>query len=200
VQQRVRAAASTRHSESAARVLSLIGLPPVLALPMSLLAAVRAGASISTTTSVIAFLFAGCVLPTALTIGLVRTGRVSALDLRERGERILPSTVTAAACACAAGVLVAQGAPHSVSHLAVGISIQMALLALLTTRWKVSYHTASASALMLVGYSATSSGALTLLLLLLAMSIAWARVYQRRHTLAQVLVGALTAAPIALLT
>jgi membrane-associated phospholipid phosphatase len=41
---------------------------------------------------------------------------------------------------------------------------------------------------------------LTLALLLLAVSIAWARVYQRRHTLAQVAIGALTAMPIALLT
>jgi hypothetical protein len=167
---------------------------------MALLAGARAGGSFGTLLSISGFLIAGCVLPTLLTIALVRAGRASALDLKDRAERILPSSVTAGGCAVAAWALIASDAPHSVSNLALAIAIQMAVLALLTMRWKVSYHTASASALMLVGRSATGSGVLTLVLLLLAISIGWARIYRRRHTLAQVAVGALTAVPIALLT
>jgi hypothetical protein len=169
-------------------------------LPTALLAALHAGGSVGTGLSVIAFLVTGCVIPTVLTVLLVRSGRATAFDLRERSERLLPSAVTAGCCAAMALILSRLGAPLSICNLALAIAIQMALLACLTLRWKVSYHAASASALVLVSYSANGTGLLTIALLVLAMSIAWARVYQRRHTLAQVAVGALTAMPIALLT
>lgn len=171
-----------------------------MALPTAFLAAVHAGGTVSTGLSVAAFLLTGCVIPTLLTIVLVRSGRASAFDLRERGDRLLPSGVTAACCAGTAWALSRLGAPLSICNLTLAIAIQMALLACLTLRWKVSYHAAAASALVLVSYSASGTGVLTLALLVLAMSIAWARVYQRRHTLAQVAVGALTAMPIVLLT
>jgi hypothetical protein len=169
-------------------------------LPTAFLAAVHAGGSLGTDLSVGAFLLTGCVVPTVLTLLLVRGGRATAIDLRERSERLLPASVTAGCCAGMAWVLSKVGAPLSISNLALAIAIQMALLACLTLRWKVSYHAAAASALVLVSYSASGTGLLTLALLALAVSIAWARVYQRRHTLAQVAVGALTAMPIALLT
>jgi membrane-associated phospholipid phosphatase len=165
-----------------------------------LLAGARSGPTLTTALSIGGFLLTGCVLPTLLIICLVRCGRVSALDLRERSERLLPSAVTALGCAAAAWVLARAGASRGIADLALAISIQMALLALLTTRWKVSYHTASASALVLVSRTATTNLVLSLLLLALAVSIGWARVYQRRHTPAQVAVGALTALPIALFT
>lgn len=165
-----------------------------------MLAALHAGGSLGTDLSVGAFLLTGCVIPTALTLALLRTGRATAFDLRERTERVLPSAVTAGGCASAALVLSRIGAPLSISNLAFAVSIQMAVLACLTLRWKVSYHAASATALVLVAHSSSGSLWLTVALLALAMSIAWARVYQRRHTLAQVAVGALTAMPIAVLT
>jgi hypothetical protein len=167
---------------------------------MAVLVGARAGPSLATLLGIGGFMMVGCVVPSALILTLVRIGRASAVDLRERSERVLPSLVTAAGCATAAWLLNTLDAPPGLSNLALAIAIQMAVLALITTRWKVSYHTASASALMLVGRSATSSGILTLLLFVLATGIAWARIYQRRHTIAQVAVGALTAAPIALLT
>jgi hypothetical protein len=171
----------------------------VLALPTALLAAQHAGGSPATGLSVAAFLLTGCVIPTTLTLALVRVGRATAFDLRERSERLLPAAVTAGCCASMAWLLARMGAPQSICNLAVAVAIQMALLACLTLRWKVSYHAASASTLVLVSYSASGTGLLTLGFVALAMSIAWARVYQRRHTLAQVAVGALTAIPIAML-
>jgi hypothetical protein len=196
----MRVAVSQRPSDSIASVLSFVGLPPVLALPAAVLATVRSGGSLSATVSVIGFLIAGCLLPTLLIVFLIRRGRASTLDLRERGERVLPAAATACTCAAAALVLTQASAPRGVSNLALAVSIQMALLALITTRWKVSYHMASASALVLISRSATPSGLLPMMLVVLAISIGWARVYQRRHTLAQVVVGALTALPIALLS
>ncbi|MBV9134060.1 MAG: hypothetical protein JO318_15265, partial [Chloroflexi bacterium] len=88
------ASASATRFEVAARVLSLIGLPPVLALPTALLAGARAGGTFAGDVSVVCFLCTGCLVPTALTVWLLRRGRVSALDLRERSDTLLPSGVT----------------------------------------------------------------------------------------------------------
>lgn len=195
----MRVSLSRPRSESAARVFSFVGLPPILALPTALLAGVRAGGTLGAALSVGGFLITSCLLPTLLTVALVRAGRASTFDLRERRDRLLPSLATAGGCACAWGLLVYAAAPPTITRLALAVSIQMAVLALLTVRWKVSYHTASASALVVVGHSATG-WLLTLVLLILALCIGWARIYQRRHTLTQVAIGALTAAPIALLT
>ena len=172
----------------------------MLAVPTALLAAIHAGGTPGTGLSVAAFLLTGCVIPTALTLALVRTGRASAVDLRVRSERLLPAAVTAGCCAAMAWLLSRFGAPPSIRGLALAISIQMAVLACLTLRWKVSYHAASASSLVLVAYWASGAGPLTLALLAMAVGIAWARVYQRRHTPAQVVVGALTALPIVFLS
>lgn len=193
---RVAISGPTSHPETIARVLSLIGLPPVLALPTAMLAGMRAGATLGTALSVTGFLISGCVLPTVLTLYLIRCGRVSAFDLRDRAERILPSAVTAAGCISASLGLALAGAPRPISDLALAISIQMAILAALTLRWKVSYHMASAAALVVVGRAATPNVLITLALLLLAIGIGWARVHQRRHSIVQVLVGAATALPV----
>jgi putative transposase len=83
--------------------------------------------------------------------------------------------------------------------LILGVACQMVLLAVLTTRWKVSYHAASACALAVVSRMHEPLG-LTLALICLAVCISWARIHLGRHTLGQVAAGAMTAAPIALLT
>jgi membrane-associated phospholipid phosphatase len=62
----------------------------------------------------------------------------------------------------------------------------------------VSYHSASAAALVLVSRP-LENASLTLAFLLLACLVGWARVYQGRHTVSQVLVGALTTLPIGML-
>lgn len=191
--------ASAPQPDFAARVLSLVGLPPVLALPTACLAGLRAGASPNVVLGIAGLLVSGCVLPTLLTVVLARNGQISAIDLRERTDRLIPSFATAIGCLIAWTVLPRFGAPPAITNLALGVALQMALLALLTTRWKVSYHAASAGVLVVVS-SPLSSVALTCALSTLAVCIAWARIHRRRHTLAQVIVGALTALTVAVLT
>ena len=136
----------------------------MLALPTAVLATLHVGPTLGATLSILSFLAIGCVLPTLLVVSLVRRGRASTLDLRERSDRVLPPATTAMGCACAALFLTQTGAPRGVINLALAISMQMALLALITTRWKVSYHTASASALVLVSRLAAPGGVLPRLL------------------------------------
>lgn len=191
--------ASAPQPDFAARVLSLVGLPPVLALPTACLAGLGAGASPNAALGIAGLLVSGCVLPTVLTVALARRGHLSNIDLRERTDRLIPSCATAVGCLIAWTALPYVGTPTAITHLALGIALQMAFLALLTTRWKVSYHAASAGVLVVVS-SPLSSVALTSALSMLAVCIAWSRIYRRRHTLAQVVVGALSAVTVAVLT
>jgi hypothetical protein len=185
--------------DAAARVLSIVGLPPVLAVPTALLAGLSAGGFPSTVPSLAELLLAACLVPTVFTIVLFRSGRTSSLDLRERAERLAPSVVTASCCCVAWLVMQLSGAPRSLTLLAIALCAQMVLLALLTMRWKVSYHAASAGALVVVSHALGNTG-LTCALLAMALSIGWARVHQGRHTPAQVAIGALTCAPLALVS
>jgi len=192
----VRQFSSLVGSQSAARIFSIVGLPPVLAFPTAFLAANgQPGGAVAVSVLVIC----GCIIPTAITVALFRTGRTFTLDLRERGERALPSAATAIGCAATWGWLQMSGAPSSISALTLGVAVQMALLAVLTMRWKVSYHSASACLLAAVSRMHQPPG-ITLALICLAVCVAWSRVHLGRHTLAQVAAGALTAAPFALLT
>src|SRR5262249_6942491 len=145
---RMRVAASVSRSELVARFLSVIGLPPVLAFPTALLVGMRTGGDAAL--SITALLLSGCLVPTGITIALFRAGRTSSLDLKDRRDRAIPSVVTACGCVSAWYWMWMSDAPHSVAQLALGSAVQMALLACLTLRWKVSYHAASAFALVMV--------------------------------------------------
>ena len=182
-----------------AHVLSVLGSPPLLALPIAFLAGLRAGGYPGMTTSVVALVLWVSVVPTLVTVALFRAGRTSTLELRDRRDRLIPSAVTAGCCLAALVQLQLAGVPPAVSRLTIGVGVQMTLLLILTRYWKVSYHTAVAASLVVVSRS-LDNPALTVGLLVLALSVAWARIYRRRHTVAQVAVGALTMAPVALLT
>jgi membrane-associated phospholipid phosphatase len=182
-----------------AHLLSILGAPPVLALPIAFLAGLRAGGYPRMTTSVVELVVWVSVLPTLVTFALFRAGRTSTLELRDRGDRVVPCAVTAACCVAALVQLQLSDVPVIVSRLTIGVGVQMSLLLLLTLYWKVSYHAAVAASLVVVGRS-FDNPSLTIGLLLLALCIGWARVYRRRHTVAQVAAGMLTMAPVALLS
>jgi hypothetical protein len=191
--------ASSDRFDRAAHILSIFGSPPLLALPIAFLAGLRGGGYPSSTPSVIELLLSACAIPSLFALILFRTGATRTLDLAEREDRFLPSVVTAGSCAAAWVLLSTSGADASLSSLAIGISAQMALLAVLTTRWKVSYHSASAAALVVVSRT-LGVHQLTLVCLLVAVSVGWARIHKRRHSLAEVTAGALTSIPIVAVT
>ena len=194
----MRAAANQSAFDSAAHVLSIVGSPPALALPIAGLLALRAAGKPTALPSIAELLLVACVLPTIFTFLLFRAGLTSSIDLRERRDRALPSGMTALSCVVGWMLLRLSAAPPEVSNLAIAVAAQMAALALLTTRWKVSYHAACAAALVAVSRPLDNTS-LTLAFLLLAFCVGWARVYQGRHTVPQVIVGALTTLPIGML-
>lgn len=194
----MRAAVNRNAFDSVATVLSIVGSPPVLAFAIALLVALRTAGRPTVLPSVAELLLAACVLPTVSTLALFRAGVTSTLDLRDRSERAIPSAITALCCSLGYVFMRLSGAAPDVANLAIALAAQMAALAILTTRWKVSYHAATAAALVAVSRP-LDNGSLTLSLVVLACSIGWARVYLGRHTLNQVVIGALTTLPISVL-
>ena len=194
----MRAAVNPSAFNSAAHVLSIVGSPPALAFPIAALLALRTAGRPTVLPSIAELLLIACVVPATFTFILFRTGVTRTIDLRERTDRTLPSTITALCCLVGWILLRMSAAAPDISNLAIGVAAQMAALALLTTRWKVSYHTACAAALVMVSRPLDNTS-LTTAFLLLACCVGWARVYQGRHTVPQVIAGALTTLPIGML-
>lgn len=162
--------------------------PPVLGVALFLLAAYLLATPA-------AWLWAGGYLALAvgapcLYIGwLVRRGKLADFHLPVRSQRIRPLLCSTLCAGCAWLVLWAGAAPPLIQLLAGASTLQTILFLIITLHWKISLHSAVAAnlawvALLLLGGIAAPALALVPL-------VAWARVYLRRHTVAQTAAGAL---------
>ncbi|HZJ02151.1 MAG TPA: phosphatase PAP2 family protein, partial [Thermoleophilia bacterium] len=120
-----------------------------------------------------------------------------------RTERLAPLLVTLTWAGIALLAALLLGAPPGVTvALSVAFVNGMVLLSI-TYWWKISFHTATLAASVLV--LAQQFGQVALLGLLLVAAVGWSRVRLGRHTVAQVLAGTavsllVTSAALAFLT
>ena len=128
-----------------------------------------------------------CVLPFGILLALVRAGRVVDHHVSERAQRA-PVLVMALACIAAGLALLAVlRAPASVLAMAVALVAGVAAMALVSLRWKISGHSASAAtAALSLGFLLGAEWWWTLAAVPL---VGWARVTLGTHTLAEVLAG-----------
>ncbi|GAB2946607.1 hypothetical protein GCM10027048_09470 [Hymenobacter coalescens] len=148
-------------------------------------------------------------LPGLATWGLVRSGRISSVELAERRQRPLPLLLTAASFAAATALtLYAPAYRAPLLSLLLGAMTTAALLTfLITFWWKISAHGVGMggalgllTALLLRPYPLGAAGAAYwAAALLLAGAVAWARLKRRAHTPAQVAAGLLLGGVVALL-
>ena len=137
---------------------------------------------------VVAALFAA-VLPTAFISRGVRRGRWADRNVGARRPRLMVLGFILASVAAGLAVLALGGAPAQLTWYFGCMLASVAVLAAITTAWKISIH------------CAVASGAVTLLALmygpwvtpgsLLVAVTAWSRVELRDHTRAQVVAGTL---------
>ncbi len=172
-----------------ARVVSDVFSPPVLAVVIAVLGALLV-AQPGAWRFVLVFVGVGILAPIFDVIWLLRTGRISDFHLTKRSERIRPFVVSTAATTLAMVILWALGAPALLIWLAVAALAQTLLLFVLTLRWKVSIHAATSGAFAALVTLAWGIRPATGLVVLLIPVVGWARIHLRRHTLAQVVVGA----------
>ena len=174
-----------------AQVVSGVGSPPVVASAAILVTALR-GTSAHTASAQAVLWAVGQVALSVLApfwyvVWLVKRGDITDVDVRLRKQRIGPLLVTVACTGVAWMGLWMGGAPRGLIWVAGGMWLQGLMILGITSRWKISVHTATAAA-------ATTWSSLLLQTplpaLLVVPLVAWSRVWLRRHTVLQTVAGA----------
>jgi membrane-associated phospholipid phosphatase len=120
---------------------------------------------------------------------LKRRGRVESMDIKVREQRLNPLLVGAASYFLGFMVLLALGAPAIVQGLMFCYATNTLLVVLITRWWKVSVHTTAIGGPIAALFF--QFGSVVAPLLVLVPLVGGSRVVLRRHTVAQVLVGAI---------
>jgi membrane-associated phospholipid phosphatase len=136
--------------------------------------------------------------PVAYIVISLRRGTITDLHMYRRQERHRPFLIGVSGALVAWGLLAAFGAPLAVRRLALFDAVLLSVLGLINVWWQISIHGAA-----IVG-AVTISGVVfglpvALYFSPLVLLVGWARLYLRRHTVRQVLAGALLGALVALL-
>ena len=187
---------SSRRSrpEALAHAISLLFLPPLVAIATFAVLSVHLSASPGDAIlfAVVASLFVA-IIPVAYIVWMVRQARVfGGIDLRIRQERQAPYLLAAASSGVGDAALWAGGAPGPHVVLASLYGVSAILLAVINRRWKISAHAAGAG--IGLGTMVTAFGVPALPLALLLPAVCWARVRIHMHSRAQVVAGAMLGA------
>jgi membrane-associated phospholipid phosphatase len=123
------------------------------------------------------------------------TGHVTDINLSERDERLRPLALALTGAVIGTIFLFKKEAPTPIILVGVTLICELTVVILITLFWKISLHSLTLSSvitlflLFFTGYAA--------FLYLLLIPVAWARIWRKRHTLNQTLMGAAAGAIIA---
>ncbi len=132
------------------------------------------------------------VLPTLFISRGVRRGRWSDRNVGARRPRLLVLAFITASVAAGLTLLLVLGAPRLLTGYLAFMLGSVAVLAVITTVWKISIHCAVAAGSVTI--LALTYGPLVLLGYALVAVLGWARVEVKDHTVAQVVAGSLLGA------
>ena len=132
------------------------------------------------------------VLPTVFISRGVRHGRWSDRNVGARRPRLLVLAFITASVAAGLILLLVLGAPPLLTGYLAFMLASVAVLAAITTVWKISIHCAVASGSVMI--LALTYGPLVLCGYVLVGVLGWARVVVRDHSVAQVVAGSVLGA------
>jgi membrane-associated phospholipid phosphatase len=132
------------------------------------------------------------VLPTVFIAYGIRRGRWSDRNVGARRPRLIVLAFITASVAAGLILLVALGAPRMLTGYLAFMLASVAVLAAITTAWKISIHCAVASGSVAV--LALTYGPLVLGGYALVALLGWSRVALKDHTIAQVVAGSVLGA------
>lgn len=138
------------------------------------------------------------VLPTVFVDYGIRHGRFADRNVGDRRPRLLLLGFITASVAAGLILLVTLGAPRLLTGYLAFMLASVAVLALITTVWKISIHCAVASGS--VAILALTYGPFVLAAYLLVALLGWSRVALGDHTVAQAVGGTVLGAAAAALT
>lgn len=173
-----------------ATVLTEIASPGVLITVQVLLAAWHSTPSVRSAAAfgLLAVAFAS-IIPMSYVVFGARIGRWANHHIPVRRHRLVPMCVGLASLVCGALVLTAAGAPWYLTKVMIINVVGLAALTVITVSWKVSAHTAMATATVTMLFFV--AGPPAAILVPAPLATGWSRLRLRAHTPAQVAVGAL---------
>lgn len=138
------------------------------------------------------YLLIALVLPICFIAWQFMRGHILSLEMHLRSERVQPYLVSLL-CSLAAWLWLRLGMAPALLTVLAGVGVvQVALMLAVTLFWKISAHSASVAGLAMLALSLF--GAVALPLVVLVPAVGWARVNLCRHSLMQVVAGALLGA------
>lgn len=171
-----------------AKIISDVLSPPVITLLGTILFAFYLGTSqalLWTGLYLVIVLF----IPVGYIIYLVKKGKVTDFHLRVREERFKPLLVIIGCSIVGWTMVLLSPAPYQLKAVS-GIGVlQILVIFLITTKWKISGHSSAISSFTLMVYGLFGATTITLPVFLAVPLVAWARVRIKRHTLMQTIAG-----------
>ncbi|MBN1878465.1 MAG: phosphatase PAP2 family protein [Anaerolineae bacterium] len=168
--------------------ISQLASPPMLALlALVLINTTLALPTIWMWSSV--YLVFTLVLPLTYILIQVRKGNITDIDIQLREQRHRPFLLLIAGGILAWFAMILGSAPAVMTTIAGAVLIQSLCIFLITLRWKISVHSATATAISVLVLKVLGPSAAPV-----AISVplvAWSRVKLRRHTPAQTFAGVL---------
>lgn len=119
----------------------------------------------------------------------VRTGKLSDMDVSIRAQRVGPFVFTTVSEMIGLLILIQLHAPKNLLTLLLATTLTTGLLMIITLWWKISIHSSTLSGA--VSMLTVLYGPFLLASFLLVALVGWSRIALGRHTLAQVIAGAL---------
>lgn len=123
-------------------------------------------------------------------------GIIESVHLINKKDRIYPYTITTLSALLTSRILTSMGAPVEIIYCSLGCAFILVVSAVLIPFFKSSAHLAGITGfagLYLGMNEKYSSGEFKnmLIIILLCIALAWARIYLKRHTLKEVLTGSI---------
>lgn len=172
----------------AARLFSNIVSPPVMFALLGLALAWRARPDLNGLLWAAGYGLLVSLTPIIFILILLRTGRIAELHMSDTGERHLPYLAAVICASSMYGLVIALGGPDLLRCLTLFNVLELVALGLINTQWLISLHSTGITAtLVIVGLVFGAIWAAALLPVL--FSVAFVRLYLRRHTPGQVVAG-----------
>jgi membrane-associated phospholipid phosphatase len=128
------------------------------------------------------------VIPIGFSLWQLETKKISDIHLAVHEQRKIPFTVSAVSSIIGVIILYCLKVPDKILVVAMIYTANVIVTAIITWKWKISIHaTFLVSSVLIIMFF---WGAKFWPLFFLLIPVAWARIYRKRHTPMQILVGA----------
>lgn len=139
----------------------------------------------------VTFLAFAVIIPGIYTLWLMEVGKITDIHISGLKERKIPFLIAGILAVIGALILIILDAAKPVIVMGVIYAVNALAVALVTQFWKISIHTALFSAVVTIAVVIFGSSYWWLYLILVPLS--WSRIHRHRHTILQVVAGALLA-------